>query len=499
MENDSGIPYTAEGTHGPTSVSPDDADVIRLKVNATLVPDEKSRLGQFMTPSVIAEFMASLFDDPINPAELLDAGAGIGSLTIAAARRLQTIKFVDAWELDPLMQTHLELNLRALAIEHSLYREDFITSAVQRIALGKGNRYTHAILNPPYKKLNSDSIHRALLRKVGIETVNLYSAFVALTLLLMRQNGQVVAIIPRSFCNGPYYRPFRYLLFKTCSIDRIHVFESRTQAFKDDDVLQENVIIKLCRGKQQGNVIVSCSHDHQLNDYREHSVSFSEIVKPTDSELFIHIPTEHEPTNDEDDFSQCSLFDIGLEVCTGPAVDFRLKLFWLNDLIAGAVPILYPHHFSGGGLQYPKSHRKPNALLDTPEVQHWLMPNECYALVKRFSSKEERRRVVAYVYDPDQIACQQVAFENHWNVFHSAKRGIDRAVAKGLACFLNSTAFDRRFRVFSGHTQVNATDLRNMKYPNVRFLKALGRNCALNMAQTDIDGLIQTTQNEQRH
>ena len=55
-----------------------------------------------------------------------------------------------------------------------------------QIALANGRRYTHAILNPPYKKLNSDSVHRALIRKVGIETVNLYTAFVALSALLMR-------------------------------------------------------------------------------------------------------------------------------------------------------------------------------------------------------------------------------------------------------------------------------------------------------------------------
>src|SRR5208283_5236263 len=114
----------------------------------------------------------------------------------------------DAWEIDPLMLEHLEANLKKLDVKHRVLAADFIESAVLRIALAREKRYTHAILNPPYKKLSSNSAHRALLRKVGVETVNLYTAFVALSVLLMQDQGQVVAIIPRSFCNGPYYKPF---------------------------------------------------------------------------------------------------------------------------------------------------------------------------------------------------------------------------------------------------------------------------------------------------
>ncbi len=276
-----------------------DTDAIRLKVNGALMPDRKIDLGQFMTPSVIAEFMASMFDASSSPASLMDAGAGIGSLTIAAVGRLGGVESVDAWEVDPLMLEHLETNLKRLDVNHRVLAADFIESAVMRIALAREKRYTHAILNPPYKKLGSSSAHRALLRKVGVETVNLYAAFVALSVLLMQDQGQVVAIVPRSFCNGPYYKPFRELLLKTCSLERIHVFEARNKAFKDDDVLQENVIVKLVKGKKQGDVGVSTSHDQRMTDYSERRLPFTEIVKPADPEFFIHVPTEEEDATAE--------------------------------------------------------------------------------------------------------------------------------------------------------------------------------------------------------
>jgi adenine-specific DNA-methyltransferase len=48
-------------------------------------------------------------------------------------------------------------------------------------------------------------------------------------------------------------------------------------------------------------------------------------------------------------------------------------------------------------------------------------------------------------------------------------------LAHGLAVFLNSTAVDQDFRRFNGHTQVNATDLRRIKYPNHDALVSLGQ------------------------
>jgi adenine-specific DNA-methyltransferase len=126
---------------------------IRKTTNAKLNPKKKSELGQFMTPSVIAEYMASLFDDHKKEIKLLDCGAGIGSLTISAAKKLKNIKLVDLWEIDPIMQEQLEINMHAIKLNFSIYAQDFILGAVENISSDKGERYTHAIINPPYKKL----------------------------------------------------------------------------------------------------------------------------------------------------------------------------------------------------------------------------------------------------------------------------------------------------------------------------------------------------------
>jgi adenine-specific DNA-methyltransferase len=292
----------------------------------------------------------------------------------------------------------------------------------------------------------------------------------------MEKGGEVVAIVPRSFCNGLYYRPFREWLLERVAIRHIHLFHSRTSAFREEDVLQENVILKLVRGAPQGDVTVSTSSDTGFSDVVEHSYSFGDIVHPGDTERFIHVPLSPEQGGIYGvPMASRSLKEIGLQVSTGPVVDFRLKGFLRKDSEKGTVPLLYATHFADGRLDWPKESKKPNALMRDKETEKWLYPNGYYTVVRRFSSKEEKRRVVACVVEPEKLTAEVIGFENHLNVFHAAKEGISPEIAYGLAAFLNSTAVDECFRRFSGHTQVNATDLRMLRYPDRNGLEKLGR------------------------
>jgi tRNA1(Val) A37 N6-methylase TrmN6 len=439
-------------------------DSRRFEISSSLDRSQRSKLGQFLTPSSVADFMAGLFPAPTGDVRLLDAGAGIGALTAAFSARWGRHAAIatTAYEVDATMRAGLAETLAACGGVSCIHDADFIEGAVNALQFGTGVRYTHAILNPPYKKINSQSRHRHLLRQVGVETVNLYSAFVALALALLVPGGQLVAIIPRSFCNGPYYRPFREFLLARARIRHIHLFESRDQAFRDDAVLQENVILRLERDGDAGPVTVSTSTDDRFTDYVERQYDFERIVFPGDAEAFIHIPTGDATTEAELPAScRAMLSGLGLEISTGPVVDFRVKANLRDVPEPGCVPLLYPAHFSGAEVVWPKlDGRKPNALMLTDDTQKALFPAGWYVVVRRFSSKEEKRRIVAAVV-PDSLAVDgRLAFENHLNVFHAARHGLPADLARGLAAYLNSARVDRYFRLFSGHTQVNATDLR---------------------------------------
>lgn len=461
----------------------------------------KTELGQYMTPLAIASFMAEQFEtEGMSDVVLLDAGAGQGSLSTAFAARWEKTANIDnmltlhAYELDPRMIEILRPNLRALEgsgrVSAKIFTGDFITNATDKIRSGE-RLYTHAILNPPYKKISSDSSARRSLSSVGIETVNLYSGFVALSLELLKDGGELVAIIPRSFCNGPYYKPFRKFILDRAAIESIHLFVSRNQAFADDDVLQENVIIRVKKGAPQGSVVVSRSTNASFNDLQSDMVTFDRIVLPEDQERFIRIPgLQSERSLNEISAYSSTLREIGVSVSTGPIVDFRMKEHLQMEPLPGSVPLLYSGHFVDGEVVWPRRNfKKPNAIAENDETRRWLYPHGFYVAVKRFSSKEEKRRIVATLIDPAALPDGRIGFENHLNVIHIDKGPLPEELARGLVVYLNAKIVDDWFRQFNGHTQVNATDLRSLPFPNRAKLTEFGKWSVLasNVSQDDID------------
>ena len=475
----------------------------------------QGELGQFLTPAPLAGFMASLFGPLPSVVRLLDAGAGAGALTAALVSRLcakkDRVRAIEAtlYELDPLIQDALLETMQechrlcagaGIQFNFSICATDFIQEMSARLADNlfsqKPPAFDAAIVNPPYRKISTDSAERRSLRDVGVETSNLYAGFVALIQRLLAPGGQLVGITPRSFCNGPYFRSFREDFLASLEIHRLHVFESRGAAFRNDSVLQENIIFHAVKGcKQPRELVVSSSSGEHGDIVAENTISFAEIVHTNDSEKFIHIPSAlgHAAAKKTMDGLPATLDSLGVAVSTGRVVDFRLKdaLRWQPE--KGTVPLLYPCHFNGGTVHWPLvGARKPNAILDNDETRPWLVRSGVYLLTKRFTSKEERRRLVACLFDPKDVAAEWLGFENHLNYFHASGHGLDRNLAVGLFAFLNSTVVDDYFRRFSGHTQVNATDLRKLTYPDRKTLQAIGNEMKeLDQPQNEIDKLVE--------
>lgn len=490
-------------------------ELSRSEGAAELDPKRKQELGQFLTPSEIGSFMASLFH-PSDEVRLLDAGAGDGALIAAFVRRIcgdvcrPKRVTIAAYELDSTIVPALERRLHAcqdecrrigIAFSFEVHNKDFIETAVM---LARGDLFTEsktpfnaAILNPPYRKISGDSRSRRLLREVGIETSNLYTGFLALAAKLLGEHGQMVAICPRSFCNGPYFRSFREQFLDVMSLRRLHLFESRSAAFQQDNVLQENIIIHAVKSPEKPpSVIISTSTGHANSQLAERQCSYEDVVSPQDPEQFIHLVAAEsdEVVREKMRRFTTPLTRLEVRVSTGRVVDFRAKQFLIREAQNNSVPLIYPCHLAGGFVRWPKpGGKKPNAIRDTESTQELLVPGGIYVLVKRFTSKEERRRVVACIYDPNRIRAERVGFENHLNYFHARGAGLPMNLAKGLSAFLNSTLVDVYFRQFNGHTQVNATDLRNLGYPTRSELELVGREIGDSFpSQSELDVLVET-------
>ena len=406
-------------------VTPDFAEPL-----ATLAPSkpevEKRELGQFFTPPPLADFIASFFHRPIQHWRVIDAGAGGGTLTFALIRRLvaqelRPLSFhVTAYEVDPDALALLRRTLVACAelcarhrIEFSseVRAEDFIAhtcAALDQALFAPALRtFNAAIVNPPYRKLSVGSPAHRQLTAAGIEATNLYSGFLALLARLLEADAELVAIVPRSFCNGPYFLPFRRDFLARMALRRLHVFESRTAAFATEAVLQENIILRAERATQPpATVEISSSRGDIGDSIRSRLLPWSEIVQPDDPQAFIRLPasdSEHAAVASLAGITG-TLADLGLKVSTGKVVDFRAREHLRADPEPAAHPLLYPCHFEAGALVWPKlGGKKANALAVPASRTDLLVPVATYVVVRRFSSKEERKRIVASLIDPARL------------------------------------------------------------------------------------------------
>lgn len=490
------------------------ADSLRIEASHSLGSAGRAEMGQFFTPAPLAAFMASLAK-PCGGEDvrLLDAGAGSGSLTFAwVARACESDPrprsiHVTLYEVDPRLTAYLQETVgdcqemcEAAGVRFSadILAEDFISAGATVLAdtplfPSSQSRYTRAILNPPYRKISSQSAFRRQLREVGIETSNLYTAFLWLAFRLLEPNGELIAITPRSFCNGPYFSPFRRALFGQMRVRRLHVFESRNVAFKDDDVLQENMILCADKSTVPTDSIVSSSKGPGDSEIVQRSVRDGELVRADDPNLVIHIAPDELTSRFADSLLKlpASLNELGINVSTGRVVDFRSREHLAFDAGENDAPLIYPGHFQDGRIAWPRGGKKPDYLRINGLTCELLVPAGTYVLVKRFSAKEEPRRISAAICDSQSLPQAEFAFENHLNYFHQAGQGLPANMATGLAAYLNSTLADTYFRQISGHTQVNASDLRSLRYPSLPTLERIGDvlgNRAV--SQDDLDLLI---------
>jgi adenine-specific DNA-methyltransferase len=454
---------------------------------STVKASHKEEFAQYLTPLEIARYMAELTlryketDMPQfgRPIVILDPGAGsgilAGSLVNFLQRKRQNIPLsLEAWEIDPTIFDTLDQTLNHLGVPYTIRREDFISQMSHEIYWKLNRQYDLIIMNPPYKKINSGAIYRSDLHDIDIETVNTYSAFIAIAVKLLAEGGILTAIVPRSFCNGLYFLPFRKFLNANIVIRHIHSFEKRDNAFADEKVLQENIIITLQKSKDHKKPItISHSVDKVFSGYFEFSVPYKEIISPTDPQLYISIPKKKSKIVIPLLYRNT---DLGFDVSTGPIVDFRST----DKLIYGdpknGIPLLYSVHMRNQTITWPVESKKPNAiLLDNSELEKNAFKTGYYILIKRFSSKEEKRRIYATLLTPDNLHTAYFTAENHLNIIHCKHGGLDKNFAKGLTAYFNTEFCDNIFREFSGHTQVNATDLRNMWYPSRETLIKFGR------------------------
>lgn len=471
-------------------------DIIGLQSNflGSKSMEDRKTLGQFFTGSIVSDYMASLIAKPKSKTvRILDAGAGAGILTASTALRCLDLgcKTVHAvlYELDSEVMPNLEQTLKIVQNTFSQQRgifsfeirfEDFVLARPDKDESIQD--FDVSVINPPYFKYSvKDSPYAKAAPDLYHGDPNIYASFLAVVMASMKDGGQMVTITPRSFTNGLYFKGFRSYLLIQSALDLIHIFKHRDKVFKNDDsaVLQENVICRFVKGPVKESVIVRSSDcDASINHADEEQYPLELIVDPSNDQQMIRIP---ESAYEASILRQAETFPTTFEgagyfISTGRVVEHRTRKYITEETGApNSVPLFRPHNVTPLTTTWTGDHKKEvSFMLDEGHEKH-TMENGTFVLLKRFSSKDEKRRLVSGVHLESAHDCKLIGFGNKTNYIGLSGGKLTIAEAYGLAAIFNSSFMDKYFRCISGNTQVNATEIRVMKFPTREQVKEIGR------------------------
>ena len=468
--------------------------------------ERRKPYGQFFTSRDAAVFMANLFDIPEGKTELsiLDPGAGSGILSAALLERLrhcpglEKIRLV-CYEIHADMAQLLRENLERIRqrypirLEYGVIQDNYILSRKTAYSVGvPPQRFDLIIGNPPYRKLPAHAPEALAMADICHGTPNLYFLFASMSLFDLRDGGQMAYLLPRSWTSGAYFQRFRRNFLGQGALEHIHLFESRDRVFERENVLQETLIIKV-RKTRSPPPYVTVTSAHDSRDFQNRTVFHAPYHLAVSGENFYVRPIRSQREADalrRVQAFQDTLPSLGLKMKTGLTVDFRCREQLRGQPEARNVPLFYPRHIRNGQVTFPSNEGTEFLSPDRPGL---LQPNANYLFVKRFTSKEEPRRLQCAIYLSRRYpAYRQISTQNKLN-FISGAEPLSECAVYGLYAIFNSTLYDLYYRVLDGSTQVNASEINSLPVPPLDAIREMGRRLmkTMNLSVENCDRILE--------
>lgn len=480
--------------------------------------------GQFFTPTKIAHFMASLAKNTKSSLKILDPGCGTAILSSSLIETLVKsnvhIKEIELvvyeTDLNILLYTQTALNYLGQWLKENKIKfksiispNDFVLenkecfeNSQSLFFKPKNAIFDIIIANPPYFKIPKEDKRAIVAKSIVWGQPNIYSIFMMVAAKLLKNDGELIFITPRSFTSGNYFRAFREAFFQEIEVEQIHLFGSRTDTFDRDDVLQETLILKGKKPNINNHISsIILTHSHGIKDIETHTKRIyktSELINLNSKEKILHLPTNETENKIIKLFKSWtgSLNQYNMQISTGPVVSFRATKYLHEQYKNGTVylvPLYQLINTAQMQFKWPVTKKnKPQYIELCEQTQSILLPNKNYIFLRRFSAKDDISRLVATPYFVDTITTEFIGIENHLNYIYRPKGYLERNEILGLSALLNSSLFDTYFRTFNGNINVSATELREISLPPLEDIKQIGNQIILqnDFSQSKINKIV---------
>ncbi len=453
--------------------------------------DEGIRIGNRFTKKETAACLAGHILNTGDTVRLLDAGAGTGILTAAAALELcmrggvREI-YASLYEIDPEYLPILLINMKRVRqkckrdygvkfryeIKETSFLADFGGDPLEK------RRFDLVLLSPD--DTLSDKDDEDLSREHALFRIPVSRAylFFAAGLRALSENGQILALLPTELATAPSLENCRRFMLERAALRRMQLFsipkKKKETNGERNDVLKKNMLLVLENGKKSDSISVFASYDEGATSHALPPLDADFLIRK-DSRRILLLQSEEELL-----FIQTmealpeTLQSHGLRMKTGLVIPSRYPELLSDRESAGMLPLLSPAGIQNGHIVFPLPEKKQFVF---PRIPSLRQPNRNMLLLRRAPSKADGRHLYSAVYLASQFPRHAyISTQNKLMYIDCIGNGeIDPPFLYGLYTLFNSTMYERYCSVLSKSKQVNAADYADLPLPSADVIRKLGK------------------------
>ena len=378
---------------------------------------ERSPLGQFITPRILREKLASQIK--FEPGmKVLDPGVGTGEFLLTCHEIEPNLK-LSGWDIDTqVLEVATKIapfaDLHHQSALDQPWNEDF------DVVIG----------NPPYFEMrNLDPTLKKRYKAVLGGRPNIFSLFFAAGFGALKPGGQLGFVVPPSMNNGAFFNQLRKFILQTGAIEFLQLY-SDTSLFLDAQTAVQLIVIR--KGSRSTKHTIDLG---SLGKTHEKRVIFSEDTASLKNEFK----------------GKSTLWHLGYEAVTGTLVWNQNKQHLRSSKTDGAIPLIWAHNITDSkSIELVEDHPKKlqYVIAKEPLVGPVIVLNRITGSVGRGSL-----RCALVPKDFEFVG------ENHLNVVRARKNAPQLVNMEELLELLRQEGINSRVQKLTGNTQLSSVEL----------------------------------------
>jgi adenine-specific DNA-methyltransferase len=285
-------------------------------------------------------------------------------------------------------------------------------------------QYDLIIGNPPYFEIKSENIDKLQFEEIMCGRTNIYSLFIYKCIKLLKEDGELRFIIPRTILSGKSFSKLRNFIYKNCDIIDIVKF-SKNNLFSK--ALQSVIILKLRKTQKRSN---NCIVKLNGNVY---------FVKDN-SKLFLTTVS----TN---------IKDLGCLVKTGSIVWNKHKEILHEDNRENTIPLIMSSNIKSGVLKMQKFGSEKKQYMEMNDDIKHLAEQGPYILINRITGLDPPKLNIYF----ERTTTSTCFVENHVNVIKGPLQELEK-----ISNSLKNEKTLSFIQEFIGNTQLSQDELESV-------------------------------------